>query len=230
MGCCWQYLWSELKSSRESIEGYNTCWSATHRPQWKRSRQHRGGRGGVNTLYYSVLPQYQSFIWKSAGECQISGIIFDNIWSRGEIFQNMRNIWGSIFENIAANNGSGLVGSRCRKLEQGEMGLWGRRAHERGRRLVGKRGTATCGQHLLGGIACTGSGREARMMRDWGVKVSGNKRESGFPVRCKIWDDCQAAAGWIAWPQVRPEDLHYAQVKGGHQGPPGEIARIVIVR
>ena len=134
--------------------------------------------------------------------CRRMPNISDDLWqylvrgiSRGEIFQNMRNIWGSIFENIAANNGSGLVGSRCRKLEQGEMGLWGRRAHERGRRLVGKRGTATCGQHLLGGIACTGSGREARMMRDWGVKVSGNNRESGFPVRCKIWDDCQAAGG-----------------------------------
>ena len=50
-----------------------------------------------------------------------------------------------------------------------ERGLWGRRAHERGRSLVGKT-LATCGQHLLGGIAC-GSRHEAGMMRDWGVKV-----------------------------------------------------------
>ena len=40
----------------------------------------QGGRG-VNTLYYSLPSQYHSSIWKSAGECQISGMIFDNIWS-----------------------------------------------------------------------------------------------------------------------------------------------------
>ena len=52
-----------------------------------------------------------------------------------------------------------------------ERGLWGRRAHERGRSLVGKT-LATCGQHLLGGIAC-GSRHEAGMMRERCVGTRG---------------------------------------------------------
>ena len=37
--------------------------------------------------------------------------------------------------------------------------------------------------------------REQTRGRDDEREVCGNKRESGFPVRCKIWDDCQAAGG-----------------------------------
>ena len=62
----------------------------------------------VNTSSYStVFPaSLHSFtIWKSGRECQISGMIFDNIWltaiSCVEICWTMRNIWSSIFEKIA---------------------------------------------------------------------------------------------------------------------------------
>ena len=76
----------------------------------------------VNTSSYStVFPaSLHSFtIWKSGGECQISGMIFDNIWltaiSCVEICRTMRNIWSSILEKIARSQIA-----RWWKLKHGE--------------------------------------------------------------------------------------------------------------
>ena len=98
----------------------------------------------VNTSSYStVFPaSLHSFtIWKSGRECQISGMIFDNIWltaiSCVEICWTMRNIWSSILEKTARSQIA-----RWWKPKHGErswLGLWGRRPHERGRSPAGKR-------------------------------------------------------------------------------------------